>query len=50
MSKPYHAILLDMEFKNSDFINKWKLLGKKKSRTNPWWQLKVEVPEERLEN
>jgi hypothetical protein len=49
MTKEYHAILLDVEFKDPKFIEKWKLLGKKRSSQNRWWQLKVEVPESRLE-
>jgi len=48
MEKPYHAILLDTEFKDVGFIKKWKELGRKHSRTNNWWQIKVEVPESRL--
>jgi len=48
MKESYHAILLDTEFKESSFIQRWKILGKKKSRTNPWWQIKVQVPENRL--
>lgn len=46
---PYHAILLDTEFSNPEFIKRWKELGRKHSRTNQWWQIKVEVPENRLE-
>lgn len=44
----YHSILLDTEFKDNNFIKKWKELGRKHSNTNNWWQIKVEVPEERL--
>jgi len=46
---PYRSILLDAEFTSPDFIKKWKELGKKHSRTNPWWLFKVEVPEDKLE-
>jgi len=48
MEKQYHAILLDTEFKDAKFIKKWKELGRKHSRTNNWWQIKVEVPENML--
>lgn len=47
--KEYHAILLDTEFKDPEFIKRWKELGRKHSSSNPWWQIKVEVPENRLE-
>ncbi len=49
MTNPYHAILLDTQFTDKSFIQKWKGLSSKKSRNNPWWQIKIEVPEERLE-
>jgi len=49
MSQPYHAILLDTEFSDPEFLGRWKLLGQKKSKTNPWSQMRIEVPEERLE-
>jgi hypothetical protein len=45
---PYHAILLDLEFKDASFIKRWKELSRKHSRTQPWWQIKVDVPESRL--
>jgi len=47
--KIYHAILLDTEFQDSSFIGRWKELGRKHSRTNNWWQIKVEVQESKLE-
>lgn len=46
--KDYHAIILDTEFTDLKFATKWEILGKKKSRLNPWWQLKVLVPEEKF--
>lgn len=46
--KLYHAILLDLEFKDANFIKRWKELGRKHSRTNPWTLIKAEVPESRL--
>ncbi|HLB95776.1 MAG TPA: hypothetical protein VJK26_02640 [Patescibacteria group bacterium] len=48
--KNYHSIILDTEFKDPEFVKKWKILGKKKSRLNPWWQLKVEVPEDKFDD
>jgi len=45
---PYHAILLDTEFKDPSFIEKFKELGRKNSRMNPWCLIKVEVPESRI--
>lgn len=49
MNNSYHSIILDTEFKDPKFVQKWKLLGRKKSRLNPWWQLKVEVPAEKFD-
>jgi hypothetical protein len=50
MSKQYHSILLDTEFKDKDFVKKWKELGRKHSRQNNWWQIKVEVDEDKLDD
>jgi hypothetical protein len=45
----YHGILLDLEFKNKNFIKQFEVIGQKKSETNPWFMIKVKVPEEKIE-
>ena len=49
MNKPYHGIILDLEFKDQDFLKRFRVLGKKKSSENPWFLFKVEVTAEELE-
>lgn len=49
MNNPYHGILLDLEFKDKEFLKRFKILGKKKSSENPWFLFRVEVPAEELE-
>jgi hypothetical protein len=41
----YHGILLDLEFEDPNFVNRFKILGSKKSNKNPWTMYKVEVSE-----
>ena len=45
----YHVRVVSTSFKDPGFIGKWKELGKRPSRSNPWINIKLEVPEERLE-
>ncbi|NIM46625.1 MAG: hypothetical protein GTN40_00485 [Candidatus Aenigmarchaeota archaeon] len=44
----YHGILLDTEFKDPNFIKKFKILGKRKSREQPWVVYRVVVPAEKV--
>lgn len=46
----YHGILIDIAFKNRNFIRRFKVIGSKKSERNPWTMYKVEVPDEEIEN
>jgi len=45
----YHGILLDLGFKDENFIKQFDILGKKKSEINPWFMIKVRIPEEQIE-
>ncbi len=36
MKKEYHGNLLDVEFKDPKFLNKFKVFAKRKSNRNPW--------------
>ena len=44
----YHGILLDASFEGI-FLKSFKILGRKRSETNPWIMSKVEVRDEDIE-
>ena len=46
----WHGILLDMEFSDPNFIDRFKLFAKRKSKTNPWTLFGVEVRNSEIEN
>lgn len=45
----YHGNLLDTEFKDPNFLKKFKVFASRKSRRNPWTMTGVIVPEEKVE-
>jgi hypothetical protein len=45
----YHGNFLDTEFKDSNFLKKFKVLKTRKSKTNPWTHYLVVVKKEELE-
>jgi hypothetical protein len=45
----YHGNFLDTEFKDENFLNKFKVLKTRKSRTNPWTHYLVVVEENKIE-
>lgn len=46
----YHGILLDAEFINPDYPNKFKVFARRISKSNPWTLFGVEVPAVEIEN
>jgi hypothetical protein len=45
----YHGNLLSTQFKNKEFLKKYKILERRRSLHDPWIHYLVEVPEEKLE-
>ena len=45
----YHGNFLNTEFKDSNFLKKFKVLKTRKSKTNPWTHYLVVVKKEELE-
>lgn len=45
----YHGNLLDTEFKNPNFLKKFKIFASRKSRRNPWTMTGVIVPGEKID-
>jgi hypothetical protein len=50
MTSEYHGNLLDTEFKNPNFVYKFKIFAKRKSEKNPWTMHGVVVSADRIEN
>ncbi len=48
MKKVYHGIILDAEFKNPDFVNKFKIFAKRRDRKNGWICFGIEIPAVKL--
>jgi len=46
----YHGNLLDTEFRDQNFLNRFKVFAKRKSKENPWTMHGVVVPADKLEN
>lgn len=46
----YHGNFLDMEFKDPNFLEEFKVLKTRKSKTNPWTHYLVVVKEDELED
>lgn len=45
----YHGIILDLEFVDPTYAEKFKIFAKRKSRTEPWMLFGVEVTDETIE-
>lgn len=50
MTDEYHGNLLDTEFKDPSFLNRFRIFAKRKSERNPWTMYGVIVPSERIED
>lgn len=44
----YHAIILDLQFKDPTFPERFKLFAKRKGSTNDWIIYGIEIPDEEL--
>ena len=45
----YHGIILDSEFNDPNFVNKFKVLNKRPSRLDPWTLCGIVVAESEIE-
>jgi hypothetical protein len=50
MTNEYHGNLLDTEFRDPNFLKRFKIFAKKKSEKNPWTMHGVIIPADKIES